>query len=59
MKNFVRPAVIALAIVLSVGVVTACSPEVGSKEWCEQMKKKDKGSWTANEAKEFAKNCVL
>ena len=49
---------LALALVASVGL-TACSPEVGSKEWCEDMKKKDKGNWTANEAKEFAKNCVL
>ncbi|MDB4173171.1 DUF3012 domain-containing protein, partial [bacterium] len=24
----------------------ACSPEVGSKEWCEGLKKKDKGDWT-------------
>jgi hypothetical protein len=37
----------------------ACSPEVGSKEWCEAMKKKPKGDWTANEATDFAKNCIL
>jgi len=49
---------LALAFVASAGL-TACSPEVGSKEWCEDLKKKDKGEWTANEAKEFAKNCVL
>jgi hypothetical protein len=40
-------------------VLSACSPEVGSKEWCEDMKGKDKGSWTANEAKDFAKHCVF
>ena len=33
--------------------------EVGSKEWCEDMKQKDKGQWTANEAMDFAKHCVL
>ena len=49
---------IALALVVSTGLA-ACSPEVGSKEWCEDMKKKDKGSWTANEAKDFAKSCIL
>lgn len=52
------PLTIALALVLSTGLA-ACSPEVGSKEWCEEMKKKDKGNWTGNEATEFAKNCVL
>jgi len=49
---------LAFALMASMGL-TACSPEVGSKEWCEDMKKKDKGNWTANEVKEFAKNCVL
>ncbi len=40
-------------------LVAACSPEVGSKEWCEAMKKKPKGDWTANEAGAFAKNCIF
>ncbi|TNE34462.1 MAG: DUF3012 domain-containing protein [Alphaproteobacteria bacterium] len=39
--------------------LAACSPEVGSKEWCNAMKEKPKGDWTANEAADFAKNCVL
>ena len=37
----------------------ACSPEVGSKAWCENMKEKPKGEWTANEAGNFAKHCLL
>jgi hypothetical protein len=37
----------------------SCSPEVGSEKWCENLKKKPKGDWTVNEAKEFAKNCIL
>lgn len=37
----------------------ACSPEVGSKEWCEDMKGKNKADWSANEAADFAKNCLL
>ncbi len=37
----------------------ACSPEVGSEAWCQDMKQKAKGDWTANEATEFAKNCLL
>lgn len=44
---------------LALGLVAACSPEVGSKEWCEAMKKKDKGQWTASEAGDFAKHCIL
>lgn len=49
----------AAAAVLAVSVFTACSPEVGSKEWCEDLKAKPKGEWTANEAGNFAKHCVL
>lgn len=49
---------IAVAVLLSAGLA-ACSPEVGSKEWCEDMKKKDKGTWSANEAADFAKSCLL
>ncbi|MZR29054.1 DUF3012 domain-containing protein [Sneathiella litorea] len=39
--------------------LAACDPEVGSKEWCDGMKEKPKGDWSANEAADFAKNCVL
>lgn len=44
---------------LSAVMLTACEPEVGSKEWCQAMKEKPKGDWSANEAADFAKNCVL
>ncbi len=47
------------ATILSVFAISACSAEVGSKEWCDQMKEKPKGDWTSNEAGEFAKNCIL
>jgi hypothetical protein len=52
----------ALQIAIAAGMflfVAACSPELGSKEWCEDMKAKPKGDWTASEAAEFAKSCVL
>jgi hypothetical protein len=42
-----------------VALIAACSPEVGSKEWCDAMKNKPKGDWTANEATDFAKHCIL
>ncbi|WP_102795153.1 DUF3012 domain-containing protein [Bowmanella denitrificans] len=40
-------------------MLTACAPEVGSKDWCENMKEKPKGDWTANEAKDFTKHCIF
>lgn len=39
--------------------LSACAPEVGSPEWCEDMKEKDKGEWSANEAVDFTKHCVF
>jgi hypothetical protein len=48
-----------LAVLATIALVAACSPEVGSKEWCTDMDKKAKGDWSANEAKDFAKHCIL
>jgi hypothetical protein len=39
--------------------LAACTPEVGSERWCEQIRDKARGDWTANEALEFARSCVL
>jgi hypothetical protein len=39
--------------------LTACAPEVGSPRWCEAMREKPRGDWTANEALEFARSCLL
>jgi protein involved in sex pheromone biosynthesis len=50
--------IIALAVA-SMMLISACAPEVGSKEWCENMKQKDKGDWTANEVADFAKHCIF
>lgn len=47
----------ALAAVLL--VLSACSAEVGSDQWCTDMKNKPKGDWTSNEAADFAKHCLL
>lgn len=46
-------------VVLVAFVFIACAPEVGSKAWCENMGEKDKGDWTASEATDFAKHCLL
>ncbi|MBO9489563.1 DUF3012 domain-containing protein [Endozoicomonas sp. G2_1] len=47
-----------LVLALSFGLA-GCAPEVGSKEWCEDLKEKDKGQWTAEEAKDFTKHCIF
>lgn len=49
----------ACVLSLCVAALGACSPKVGSPEWCEDMKEKPKGDWTANEAVEFTKNCLM
>ncbi len=52
--------IIALMCAAGLGLtLTACSPDVGSEDWCDDMKEKPKGDWTANEAADFAKHCVL
>lgn len=39
--------------------LSACAPEVGSDQWCAKLKAKPKGDWTANEAADYAKNCIF
>ena len=39
--------------------IGGCAPEVGSEAWCEGLKEKPKGEWTANEAGNFTKHCVF
>ena len=55
MKTF-NICLIALWTLLS---VTGCSPEVGSDAWCKKIAAKPKGEWTANEAGDYAKHCLL
>ncbi len=40
-------------------LLAGCSAEVGSPEWCAEMKEKPKGDWSANEAAEFTKSCIF
>lgn len=51
-------------LILSTGAIlllglTACSPEVGSDKWCQQMEDKPKGDWTANQAADYTKHCIF
>jgi len=49
----------AMVLVTMTTWLAACAPEVGSPRWCEAMREKPRGDWTANEALEFARSCVL
>ncbi len=49
---------LAFAVVFMLGL-SACTAEVGSDKWCTNMKEKPKGEWTANEASDFAKHCIM
>lgn len=40
-------------------LLCSCSPEVGSEKWCKNLEKKPKGEWTANEAKDYMKYCII
>lgn len=46
-------------VVVSVHLLSACAPEVGSPEWCKSIEEKPKGELTMNEAKDYAKHCVF
>ena len=48
-----------MSICVAVFILTACSPTIGSEEWCAAMKEKPKGDWTATEAKDFTKLCIF
>jgi hypothetical protein len=51
--------VMGLAILVAAVQLGGCAPEVGSERWCNAMKEKSKGDWTASEAADFTKHCIL
>jgi hypothetical protein len=54
-----RAALRALWLTSLVAGLAACAPEVGSERWCQALRDKPRGDWTANEALDFARHCVL
>ena len=48
-----------LIIVGAITLLAACSPDIGSEEWCADLKEKSKGDWTVNETKDYAKHCLF
>ncbi|WP_025900006.1 DUF3012 domain-containing protein [Sneathiella glossodoripedis] len=59
MKSVAKIVCTGFSVVMLSFAVSACSPEVGSKEWCEDIKEKGAENVTAKEAADFAKHCVL
>ena len=59
-KELTMKKLIALtALATSVLLLSACTPEIGSDEWCADLKEKPKGEWTGNEVADYAKHCVF
>jgi hypothetical protein len=48
-----------IVVVAACWLLSACSPEIGSEKWCKNLEEKPKGEWTANEAKDYTKNCIF
>lgn len=40
-------------------LIAACSPEIGSEAWCEDLKAKPRGEWTIKEVGDYTKHCVF
>ena len=51
--------VVLISLLCALSLFSGCSPTIGSKEWCQDMREKPKGDWTANEAADFAKYCIF
>ena len=54
MKNLIG--VLSCLIMLN---LNGCAAEVGSEGWCNNLKEKAKGDWSASEATDFAKHCLF
>ena len=48
-----------MSAIILMFALAACTPEVGSDEWCIHMKEKPKEDWTASESGDYAKHCLL
>jgi hypothetical protein len=48
-----------VVLVAMLALAGGCAPKVGSDAWCEDMNEKPKGDWSANEATDYAKNCLF
>lgn len=58
MNILMRSTVLSLMAALMV-LVSGCAAEIGSERWCTEMKGKQPADWTANQAIDYAKHCIL
>ncbi|WP_446008137.1 DUF3012 domain-containing protein [Candidatus Electrothrix sp.] len=40
-------------------MLSGCPATVGSERWCQNMRDKPKADWSASEAVDFAKHCII
>lgn len=52
-----RAAILGFAVMIV--LAGGCAPDMGSDAWCDDMKEKPKGDWSANEATDYAKHCLF
>jgi hypothetical protein len=54
-----RISIVTVTFVIAAFSAAACAPEVGSERWCNAMRDKPRGDWSANEALDFTRHCLL
>ena len=42
----------------AISLATACSPKVGSEDWCLEMRDKPKNEWLGEEVKAYFVHCI-
>ena len=55
-ETLVKKTLLLSLMILALG---ACSPEIGSEKWCENLEQKPKGEWTGNELTDYTKHCLF
>ena len=45
--------------IVSILLLSACSVEPGSEQWCAQMEDKSKTEWTFDEGTTYASHCLI
>jgi hypothetical protein len=54
-----RISTVAVTLAIALFGTAACAPEVGSERWCNAMRDKPRGDWSANEALDFTRHCLF
>lgn len=55
----VKSGPVAATAILVAATLTGCTPEVGSVRWCEMMQETPRGDWSANDALDYGRHCLL